>query len=225
SRCWRATQPSCQMMGPFLCLWIATFFAVSQGCPEPCTCVEKKYGRQLAECAYRGLQAVPTGLPSNVTTLTLSFTTIAQGTFDAMSSLSQLQIYNNPLNCTCRLLWLKTWAENTLISIPKRDSISCAAPESLRGIPLGKIPKLQCTPPSVQLTYHPNLANTMLYDGVMLMLHYKITIWWVHNWLKDHSQRSYQWFTVKLGRHVYWCPAVVGLAEVSPGFTTIQYFR
>ncbi|XP_034640281.1 immunoglobulin superfamily containing leucine-rich repeat protein isoform X2 [Trachemys scripta elegans] len=262
------------MMGPFLCLWIATFFGVSQGCPEPCTCIEKKYGRQLAECAYRDLQAVPAGLPSNVTTLTLSankitslqqssflevtqvqslwlahneictieegtfarllhlknidlshnqlaefpwgdlynlsalqllkmnnnqlvklpweafhtlkdlrslwindnkFTTIAQGTFDAMSSLSQLQIYNNPLNCTCRLLWLKTWAENTLISIPERDSISCAAPESLRGVPLGKIPNLQCAPPSVQLTYHPNLDNTMLYDGLMLMLHCSVT--------------------------------------------------
>uniref|UniRef100_A0A452HCA6 LRRCT domain-containing protein n=1 Tax=Gopherus agassizii TaxID=38772 RepID=A0A452HCA6_9SAUR len=159
-----------EMMGPFLCLWIATFFAVSQGCPEPCTCVEKKYGRQLAECAYRGLQAVPTGLPSNVTTLTLSANKITSLQQSSFLDVTQLQIYNNPLNCTCRLLWLKTWAENTLISIPKRDSISCAAPESLRGIPLGKIPKLQCTPPSVQLTYHPNLANTMLYDGVMLML-------------------------------------------------------
>uniref|UniRef100_A0A8C0JE24 Ig-like domain-containing protein n=1 Tax=Chelonoidis abingdonii TaxID=106734 RepID=A0A8C0JE24_CHEAB len=167
------------MMGPFLCLWIATFFAVIQGCPEPCTCVEKKYGRQLmnnnqlVKLPWEAFQTL-----KNLRSLWINdnkFTTIAQGTFDAMSSLSQLQIYNNPLNCTCRLLWLKTWVENTLISIPKRDSISCAAPESLRGIPLGKIPNLQCTPPSVQLTYHPNLANTMLYDGLMLMLHCSVT--------------------------------------------------
>ncbi|TFK04106.1 protein Wnt-1-like [Platysternon megacephalum] len=258
-------------MDPLLWLWIAAFLGVSQGCPEPCSCVDK-YAHQFADCAYKDLQAVPVGLPSNVTTLSLSankitslqkssfvevtqvtslwlahneisaieqgtfailvqlknldisynqiidfpwgdlynlsalqllkmnnnhmvklpweafhtlkdlrslrinnnkFTTIAEGTFDSLTSLSHLQIYNNPFNCTCRLLWLKTWAENTLISIPKRDSISCAAPESLRGIPLGKIPNLQCTPPSVQLTYHPNLDNTMLYDG--LMLHCSVT--------------------------------------------------
>ncbi|XP_074862721.1 immunoglobulin superfamily containing leucine-rich repeat protein [Carettochelys insculpta] len=259
-----------EMMGPFLYLWAAAFFGESQGCPEPCTCIEKKFGRQLAECAYRDLQAVPVGLPSNVITLTLSanrisalqqrsflevtqvsslwlahneihamepgtfaslvqlknldishnqladfpwgdlrnlsglqllkmnnnqlaklpreafrtlgdlrslwindnkFTIIAQGTFDAMSSLSQLQIYNNPLNCTCALLWLKSWTESTLISIPARDSISCAAPDSLRGVPLGRIPDLLCSPPSVQLSYQPN----QLYDGLRLQLHCRVT--------------------------------------------------
>nr|XP_014428009.1 immunoglobulin superfamily containing leucine-rich repeat protein 2 [Pelodiscus sinensis] len=228
-----------ETMAPFLCMWIAAFFGVSQGCPEPCTCVEKKFGRQLAECAYRDLQEVPAGLPSNVTTLSLSanrirslqqrsflevtqvsslwlahneisaieagtfagllhlknidlshnqladfpwrdlhnlsalqllkmnnnqlarlpadafrtlrdlrslwindnkLATIAQGTFDSLTSLSHLQIYNNPLNCTCALLWLKGWAENTLISIPERDSISCAAPDSFRGLPLARVP-------------------------------------------------------------------------------------
>ncbi|XP_067399308.1 immunoglobulin superfamily containing leucine-rich repeat protein [Emydura macquarii macquarii] len=261
-------------MGPLLCLWIAAFAGVGQGCPKPCTCVEKKYGRQLAVCAYRDLQAVPVGLPSNVTTLTLSankisslqqssflevtqvqslwlahneisaieegtfasllhlknidlshnqiadfpwgdlrnlsalqllkmnnnhmaqlprgafrtlkdlrslwindnkFTAIAEGTFDAMSSLSQLQIYNNPFNCSCKLQWLKHWAENTLISIPERDAISCAAPDNLRGVALGRIPELQCVPPSVQLAYHPNLDSTELYDGFTLMLHCSVT--------------------------------------------------
>ncbi|XP_039346229.1 immunoglobulin superfamily containing leucine-rich repeat protein 2 isoform X1 [Mauremys reevesii] len=256
-------------MDPLLWLWIAAFLGMSQGCPEPCSCVDK-YAHQFADCAYKDLQAVPVGLPSNVTTLSLSankitslqkssfvevtqvtslwlahneisaieegtfailvqlknldisynqiidfpwgdlynlsalqllkmnnnhmvklpweafhtlkdlrslrinnnkFTTIAEGTFDSLTSLSHLQIYNNPFNCTCRLLWLKSWAENTLISIPERDSISCAAPDSLRGVPLGRIPDLQCAPPSVQLTYHPNLDNTELYDGFTLLLH------------------------------------------------------
>uniref|UniRef100_A0A8C8RLA0 Immunoglobulin superfamily containing leucine rich repeat n=1 Tax=Pelusios castaneus TaxID=367368 RepID=A0A8C8RLA0_9SAUR len=257
-------------MGPLLCLWIAVFIGLGQGCPESCNCVKKTYGRQLAECAYKDLQAVPVGLPSNVTTLTLSanritalqqssflevtqvtslwlahneisaidegtfarllhlknidlshnqitdfpwgdlhnlsalqllkmnnnhmaqlpreafrtlkdlrslwlndnkFTTIAEGTLDAMSSLSQLQIYNNPFDCSCGLLWLKRWAENTLISIPEQDAIRCAAPDSLRGVALGRIPDLQCAPPSVQLAYHPNLDSAELHDGLVFMLH------------------------------------------------------
>lgn len=261
-------------MAPFLCMWIAAFFGVSQGCPEPCTCVEKKFGRQLAECAYRDLQEVPAGLPSNVTTLTLSanrlhalqqrsflevtqvqslwlahnqisaieagtfagllhlknidlshnqladfpwrdlhnlsalqllkmnnnqlarlpadafrtlrdlrslwindnkLATIAQGTFDAMRSLSQLQVYNNPLNCTCALQWLKGWAENTLISIPERDSISCAAPDSFRGLPLARVPDLPCAPPSVQLSSQPSLDSTELHEGFTLLLHCSAT--------------------------------------------------
>uniref|UniRef100_K7FWW5 Immunoglobulin superfamily containing leucine rich repeat n=1 Tax=Pelodiscus sinensis TaxID=13735 RepID=K7FWW5_PELSI len=257
-------------MAPFLCMWIAAFFGVSQGCPEPCTCVEKKFGRQLAECAYRDLQEVPAGLPSNVTTLTLSanrlhalqqrsflevtqvsslwlahneisaieagllhlknidlshnqladfpwrdlhnlsalqllkmnnnqlarlpadafrtlrdlrslrinnneFATIAQGTFDSLTSLSHLQIYNNPLNCTCALLWLKGWAENTLISIPERDSISCAAPDSFRGLPLARVPALACPWPGSRACSQPSLDSTELHEGFTLLLHCSAT--------------------------------------------------
>ncbi|XP_067399306.1 immunoglobulin superfamily containing leucine-rich repeat protein 2 [Emydura macquarii macquarii] len=260
-------------MDALLVLWMAACFGVSQGCPEPCACVDK-YAHQFADCAYKDLQAVPVGLPSNVTTLSLSankisslqqssflevtqvtslwlahneisaieegtfaslvqlknldishnqiadfpwgdlrnlsalqllkmnnnhmaqlprgafrtlkdlrslrinnnkFSAIAEGTFDSLSSLSHLQIYNNPFNCSCKLLWLKHWAENTLISIPERDAISCAAPDSLRGVALGRIPELQCVPPSVQLAYHPNLDSTELYDGFRLMLHCSVT--------------------------------------------------
>ncbi|XP_006020351.1 immunoglobulin superfamily containing leucine-rich repeat protein [Alligator sinensis] len=263
-----------EAMGLLLCLCIAAFFRMSISCPEICTCIEKKNGRQLAECAYRDLQDVPLGLPRSVIILTLSanritslrkssfmevtevqslwlgynhistieqgtfamladlknmdlghnqivdfpwedlrnisalqilkmnnnhmatlpseafqalkdlrslwindnqFTTIAEGTFDAMTSLSQLQLHNNPLNCSCKVFWLRNWTENTSISLPERDSISCAAPNNLRGIPLRKIPDLQCAPPSVQLTYQSNLDNTVLYDGLTLTLHCSVT--------------------------------------------------
>ncbi|XP_006273221.1 immunoglobulin superfamily containing leucine-rich repeat protein 2 [Alligator mississippiensis] len=255
-------------MALLLCLSLAVLLGLSWGCPEPCACMDK-YAHQFADCAYKELQAVPAGLPSNVTTLSLSankitalqrgsfvevtqvtslwlahneistiepgtfailgqlknldishnqivdfpwqdlynlsalqllkmnnnrmaqlpsdafqtlkdlrslrinnnhFASIAEGAFDALSSLSHLQIYNNPFNCTCTLLWLKAWIQNTLISIPERDSISCAAPEPLRGMPLGKIPDLACVAPSVRLTYHPNLDTTELYDGFTLTL-------------------------------------------------------
>ncbi|XP_054859062.1 immunoglobulin superfamily containing leucine-rich repeat protein 2-like [Eublepharis macularius] len=250
--------------------WLA---GPSGGCPEPCACVDK-YAQQFADCAYKELEAVPAGLPSNVTTLSLSankisalrrgsfaevtqvtslwlahnrigaieagtlailaqlknldvshnqivdfpwgdlrnlsalqllkmnnnrmghlpgdafrtlrdlrslrinnnqFSAVAEGTFEPLTSLSHLQIYNNPFNCTCQLMWLKNWTENTLISIPERDSISCAAPEKLRGIPLARIPYLQCAPPLVQLSYHPNLDRTRLYYGFTLALHCKAT--------------------------------------------------
>uniref|UniRef100_A0A8D0GMZ3 Ig-like domain-containing protein n=1 Tax=Sphenodon punctatus TaxID=8508 RepID=A0A8D0GMZ3_SPHPU len=263
-----------EMMDTLLCLWAAAFFGVTQACPEPCSCAGKKYGRQLAECAYKDLQAVPVGLPGNVTTLTLSanrinslqedsfaevtqlqslwlahneISTIGKGTFsrlvqlknidlshnwimdfpwgdlynltalqmlklnnnrllklpweafrtlrdlrslwindnnmaaisertfDSTSSLSQLQIHNNPFNCSCRILWLKKWLENTSVSIPERDSITCAAPYHLKGVSLGKIPLLNCALPSLQLTYQSNLDNTVLHDGLTFMLHCSIT--------------------------------------------------
>lgn len=260
------------MLSSALRVWLAAAafcLRPSEGCPEPCACVDK-YAQQFADCAYKELQVVPVGLPSNVTTLSLSankidalrrgsfvevtqvtslwlahnrigaieegtfailvqlknldvshnqiedfpwgdlhnlsalqllkmnnnrmvrlpgqafhtlrdlrslrinnnrFASIAEGTFDPLTSLSHLQIYNNPFNCTCQLMWLKNWTENTLISIPEKDSISCAAPEAWKDQPLARIPYVQCAPPSVQLTYHPNLDHTPLYYGFTLALH------------------------------------------------------
>ncbi|XP_044306426.1 LOW QUALITY PROTEIN: immunoglobulin superfamily containing leucine-rich repeat protein 2 [Varanus komodoensis] len=253
-----------------LCVVLAPcLMGSTTGCPEPCACVDK-YAQQFADCAYKDLQTVPAGLPSNVTTLSLSankiaalprgsfvevtqvtslwlahnrigaieegtlailvqlknldvshnqivdfpwgdlrnlsalqllkmnnnrmahlpgqafhtlrdlrslrinsnrFADVAEGTFEPLTSLSHLQIYNNPFNCTCRLMWLKNWTENTLISIPERDSITCAAPEPWKGLPLAKIPYLHCTPPKVRLLQHPNLEHTPLYYGFALTLH------------------------------------------------------
>lgn len=260
-------------MEQLLLFVIAAFLSGSHGCPEPCICVDK-YNQQFADCAYKKLQVVPTGFPSNVTTLSLtankitslkkdyflevtqvtslwlahneissiakgtlatlvhlknldisnnqivdfpwedlasltalqllkmnnnrmthlpwdalqnlkdlrslrinsnSISSIAEGTFDALVSMSYLQIHDNPFNCTCNLLWLKNWTENALISIPEKESIVCASPPSLKGISLGKIPNLQCAAPSVQLTYHPNLDTTELFDGLMLLLHCNAT--------------------------------------------------
>ncbi|NXI01881.1 ISLR2 protein, partial [Pachycephala philippinensis] len=240
-----------------------------RACPEPCACVDK-YAHQFADCAYKELQAVPAGLPSNVTTLSLSankisslprgafaevtqvsslwlahneiatiepgalavlvqlknldishnqiaefpwqdlrnlsalqllkmnnnrmalvprgafrtlkdlrslrinnnrFAALPEGVFDSLGSLSHLQIYNNPFECSCSLQWLKRWMESTLISIPEKDSIACALPESLRGVPLAKAPELRCAAPAVQLSYSPNVEAGELLDGFTLSLH------------------------------------------------------
>uniref|UniRef100_A0A8C7ZKS8 Immunoglobulin superfamily containing leucine-rich repeat 2 n=1 Tax=Oryzias sinensis TaxID=183150 RepID=A0A8C7ZKS8_9TELE len=53
-----------------LALWTCVLDAV-QCCPEHCTC-QDKYSQYFADCAYKNLQEVPVGLPSNVTTLSLS---------------------------------------------------------------------------------------------------------------------------------------------------------
>lgn len=250
-----------------LALW-TTVIGMVQCCPEPCSCLDK-YTHQFADCAYKDLLLVPVGLPSNVTTLSLSankikllksksfinvtqvtslwlahneivtietdtlaplvqlrnldisynkivnfpwedlhnltalqllkmnnnemvnlpkdafstlkelrslrinnnkFTTIVQGTFNALSSMSHLQIFNNPFTCSCSLEWLRDWITSTKISVPEESSILCDAPELLRGILVTKMPKLDCKAPTVTITYQPNIENTEIYEGYMVIL-------------------------------------------------------
>ncbi|KAM6960475.1 immunoglobulin superfamily containing leucine-rich repeat protein 2 [Aplochiton taeniatus] len=250
-----------------LTLWAAVI-GVAHCCPEPCSCLDK-YAHQFADCAYKDLLLVPVGLPSNVTTLSLSankiqllkaksfinvtqvsslwlahneivtierdtlapliqlrnldlsynkianfpwedlynltalqllkmnnnemvslpkdafsslkelrslrinhnkFTTIVQGTFSALTSMSHIQIYNNPFTCSCSLEWLRDWITETKASVPEQESILCEAPEHLKGALVTKLPKLDCQAPTVTVTYQPNLENTELYEGVMVIL-------------------------------------------------------
>ncbi|KAG7245370.1 hypothetical protein INR49_010820 [Caranx melampygus] len=53
-----------------LALW-TTVIGIVQCCPELCSCQDKS-AHQFADCAYKDLLEVPVGLPSNVTTLSLS---------------------------------------------------------------------------------------------------------------------------------------------------------
>ncbi|NXD32046.1 ISLR2 protein, partial [Spelaeornis formosus] len=256
-------------MAPLLPLLLAALLGSGRACPEPCACVDK-YAHQFADCAYKELRAVPAGLPSNVTTLSLSankisslprgafaevtqvsslwlahneiatiepgalavlaqlknldishnrivefpwrdlrnlsalqllkmnnnrmaavppgafrtlkdlrslrinnnrFATLAEGIFDSLGSLSHLQIYNNPFECTCALQWLKAWMESTLISIPEKDSIACALPERLRGVPLARAPELRCAAPTASLSGSPDPEEAELPEGFALSLH------------------------------------------------------
>ncbi|KAJ7983963.1 hypothetical protein DPEC_G00368410 [Dallia pectoralis] len=102
------------------------------------------------------------------------FTTIVQGTFSSLSSMSHLQIYNNPFICSCRLEWLRDWISESKISVPEQDSILCDAPEHLKGALVTKIPKLGCKVPTVSITYQPNLDNTELYEGFMVILNCEV---------------------------------------------------
>lgn len=253
-----------------LCLlcW-AVLLNLVQACPESCDCGEK-YGFQIADCAYRDLQAVPPGFPANVTTLSLSANrlprlpkgafrevpllqslwlahneirsvaagalaplgqlksldlshnlisefawsdlhnlsalqllkmdsnelafiprdafrslhalrslqlnhnrlhTLAEGTFAPLTALSHLQINDNPFDCTCGLVWFKTWALATAMSIPEQDNVACTSPQVLKGTPLSRLPPLPCSAPSVQLSYQPSQDGAELRPGFVLALH------------------------------------------------------
>lgn len=248
-------------------LW-TTVTGLVQCCPEPCSCLAK-YAHQFADCAYKDLLAVPVGLPSNLTTVSLSankitllkaksfinvtqvtslwlahneivtiergslaplvqlrnldlsfnkivhfpwedlfnltalqllkmnnneminlpkdafstlkdlrslrinnnkFTTVVQGTFSALSSMSHLQIYNNPFACSCSLEWLRDWITETKVTVPEQESILCEAPEHLKGALVTKMPKLDCEAPTATITYQPNIENTEVYEGFMVIL-------------------------------------------------------
>ncbi|XP_036990458.2 immunoglobulin superfamily containing leucine-rich repeat protein 2 [Artibeus jamaicensis] len=99
--------------------------------------------------------------------------TLAPGTFDALSALSHLQLYHNPFHCSCSLLWLQAWAESTRVSLPEIDSIACATPTALQGVPVHRLPALSCAPPSVQLSAEPPIGapGSPLSAGMALMLH------------------------------------------------------
>ncbi|XP_070687113.1 immunoglobulin superfamily containing leucine-rich repeat protein 2 [Pempheris klunzingeri] len=53
-----------------LALW-TTVVGIVQCCPQLCSC-QDKFAHQFADCAYKDLLEVPVGLPSNVTTVSLS---------------------------------------------------------------------------------------------------------------------------------------------------------
>nr|XP_046250583.1 immunoglobulin superfamily containing leucine-rich repeat protein 2 [Scatophagus argus] len=253
-------------------LW-TTVIGIAQCCPELCSC-QDKFAHQFADCAYKDLLVVPVGLPSNVTTVSLSankikllksksfvnitqvtslwlahneivtiekdtlapliqlrnldishnkivnfpwedlhnltalqllkmnnnemvnlpkdafstlkdlrslrinnnkFTTIVQGTFGALSAMSHLQIFNNPFTCSCSLEWLRDWIATTKISVPEPNSIVCETPEHLKGTLVTNIPKLDCTAPTVTITYQPNVENTELFEGFTVILNCETT--------------------------------------------------
>ncbi|XP_041795149.1 immunoglobulin superfamily containing leucine-rich repeat protein 2 [Chelmon rostratus] len=253
-------------------LWTIVI-GIVQCCPELCSC-QDKFAHQFADCAYKDLLTVPVGLPSNVTTVSLSankikllksksfvnitqvtslwlahneivtietntlapliqlrnldishnkivnfpwedlhnltalqllkmnnnemvnlpkdafstlkdlrslrinnnkFTTIVQDTFSALTSMSHLQIFRNPFTCSCSLEWLRDWITTTKISVPEPESILCEGPEHLKGTMVTNMPKLDCKPPTVTITYQPNIENTELYEGFMVILNCETT--------------------------------------------------
>ncbi|KAB0393791.1 hypothetical protein E2I00_004983 [Balaenoptera physalus] len=81
-----------------LLCWVVLVGLV-QACPESCDCGEK-YGFQIADCAYRDLEAVPHGFPANVTTLSLSanrLPSLPEGAFREVPLLQSLWLAHNEI--------------------------------------------------------------------------------------------------------------------------------
>ncbi|XP_057701182.1 immunoglobulin superfamily containing leucine-rich repeat protein 2-like [Corythoichthys intestinalis] len=98
------------------------------------------------------------------------FTTVAEGTFDGLISLSHLQIFNNPFACTCYMDWFRNWLSTTSVTIPERNFINCATPESLQGELIENLTESKCTKPKVTVWTVPNIDFTTLYEGDTLTI-------------------------------------------------------
>ncbi|XP_062926221.1 immunoglobulin superfamily containing leucine-rich repeat protein 2 [Mobula hypostoma] len=99
------------------------------------------------------------------------FRTFEEGTFDSLTSLSHLQIYSNPFSCNCRLEWLKDWIQQALISIPEKQDIKCSEPPELKGTAVVDLPPLQCSAPSVYLSYQGSKDKAGFFEGQTLTVH------------------------------------------------------
>ncbi|XP_051237324.1 immunoglobulin superfamily containing leucine-rich repeat protein 2 [Dicentrarchus labrax] len=81
-----------------LALW-TTVIGIVQCCPELCTC-QDKLSHQFADCAYKDLLVVPVGLPSNVTTVSLSankFKLLKSKSFVNITQVTSLWLAHNEI--------------------------------------------------------------------------------------------------------------------------------
>ncbi|NXM42829.1 ISLR protein, partial [Gymnorhina tibicen] len=132
---------------------------------------------QILKLSNNRLAALPRGALAGLRELRSlwlndnELTTLARGTFEALPALAQLQLFHNPFNCSCKLSWLKEWADGTSAVISRAGSTLCAAPARLRGRAVTDIPGRLCVAPSAQLTYLSGPAAAGPGDGLTLTLH------------------------------------------------------
>uniref|UniRef100_A0A669CGL2 Slit homolog 1b (Drosophila) n=1 Tax=Oreochromis niloticus TaxID=8128 RepID=A0A669CGL2_ORENI len=142
-------------------------------CPSQCTCMDT-----VVRCSNKHLQALPRGLPRNVTELILSYNELrcipplALGA-DSSSVYFFRAIGANPLYCDCRLLWLSEWVKSGY----KEPGIArCAGPRGMEGKLLLTTPadKFQCLGPvesSVQAKCSPCVSSPCQNQGICKVHH------------------------------------------------------
>uniref|UniRef100_A0A8C4R3K4 Immunoglobulin superfamily containing leucine-rich repeat 2 n=1 Tax=Eptatretus burgeri TaxID=7764 RepID=A0A8C4R3K4_EPTBU len=96
--------------------------------------------------------------------------TILMGTFDGLHALSYLLLHDNPLRCSCKTNWMKSWLENTTVNIPNKNAITCAEPYELEGKRVTEMPDIKCTSPKVHLSSDPDIRETRLYPESTVVL-------------------------------------------------------
>ncbi|NP_001120371.1 immunoglobulin superfamily containing leucine-rich repeat protein 2 precursor [Xenopus tropicalis] len=118
-----------------LCI-VAALLGLTLGCPEPCSCVDK-YNQQFADCTYKKLQKIPSGFPSNVTTLSLSankITSLKKSDFIGVPQVTSLWLAHNEISeieegALATMVNLKNLdvSHNLLVEFPWRDLASLSA--------------------------------------------------------------------------------------------------
>uniref|UniRef100_UPI00358FD152 immunoglobulin superfamily containing leucine-rich repeat protein-like n=1 Tax=Myxine glutinosa TaxID=7769 RepID=UPI00358FD152 len=96
--------------------------------------------------------------------------TIFVGTFDDLHDLSYLLLHDNPLRCSCKTNWMKSWLENTTVNIPNKNAITCAEPYELEGKRVTEMPDIKCSSPKVHLSSDPDVRETRLYPESTVVL-------------------------------------------------------
>uniref|UniRef100_A0A7N8X7A4 Slit homolog 3 (Drosophila) n=1 Tax=Mastacembelus armatus TaxID=205130 RepID=A0A7N8X7A4_9TELE len=137
----------------------------ASGCPDVCTCSDS-----VVRCSDRGLHSLPKGIPKDTTELSVLYlkfmytlvllsvsrfsrtlhgndlSTIPEGAFNHLTSLSHLALGANPLYCNCDLRWLSQWVKAGF----KEPGIArCAGPPDMADRLLLTTPltKFQCKGP------------------------------------------------------------------------------
>ncbi|NXY10475.1 GPIX protein, partial [Pteruthius melanotis] len=121
-------------------LWLLPPGVPGQECPSPCSCTSPgQPGGTRLDCGSRGLRSLP-ALPRSARGLRLSNNSLASvpaGALDGLGRLQELELWDNPWHCDCRILYLKLWLED--FSPAALARLRCASPPHLRMKPLGQL--------------------------------------------------------------------------------------
>ncbi|XP_069071411.1 platelet glycoprotein Ib beta chain [Pleurodeles waltl] len=122
-----------EMRSWMLCLSLLALlpFAVSR-CPPLCHCTSN-----IVDCGNQDLleQNLPTSFPTSTEVIRLNqnrLATIPNGLFDNLRHLREVHLQQNPWNCDCTVLYLRTWMQKQQQRSLYKDVI-CTTPEKLRG--------------------------------------------------------------------------------------------
>lgn len=113
-----------------LTLWIASICSTARGCPELCTCSDKA-SLHYVTCPFKGFTEVPSGIPGNVTVLTLSANKIRvarRADFQHLTQVTSLWLSNNKIasierGTVAHLVLLRNFdvSHNRMVDFPWED--------------------------------------------------------------------------------------------------------
>ncbi|XP_028828513.1 polycystin-1 isoform X2 [Denticeps clupeoides] len=119
-------------------------------CPGNCSCAAAgAHGSCLVNCSNAGLERGPAAadLPSDTSVLDLSRNRIPSihiSLFDRLTSLKELDLSSNPLECDCSLYRLVSWLQERGVHVRRPSAMLCHQPAKVSGQPLLNVSLLTC---------------------------------------------------------------------------------